>query len=73
MVEGCLWQEGLYNTKPPDEEQENCGDARVGWYGEVLPGIDPDVVVVMSRPRDDEDEWSGSYAAATARSSRRPG
>ena len=59
VVEGCMWQEGLYNTKSSDEEQDNCREARVGWYDEVLPEIDPDVVVVMARPRDDEDEWSG--------------
>jgi len=59
VVEGCLWQEGLYNAKSSDEEQDNCREARVDWYDEVLPEIDPDVVVVMSRPRDDEDEWSG--------------
>ena len=73
VVEGCMWQEGLYNTKSSDEEQDNCRDARVGWYDDVLPEIDPDVVVVMARPRDDEDEWSGSYAAATVRTSRWPG
>ncbi len=59
VVEGCMWQEGLYNTKSSDEEQDNCRDARVGWYDDVLPEIDPDVVVVMARPRDDEDQWSG--------------
>jgi len=32
-------------------------DARVGWYDDVLPRLDPDVVVLLARPRDDPDEW----------------
>lgn len=58
VVEGCLWQEGLYNRKSSDEEKQNCVDARVDWYDDVLPELDPDVVVIMSRPRDDADEWA---------------
>ncbi len=58
VVEGCLWQEGLYNRKSSDEEKQNCVDARVDWYDEVLPELDPDVVVIMSRPRDDPDQWA---------------
>ena len=59
VVEGCLWQEQLYNAKSSDEEQQNCEEARVGWYDEVLPELDPDVVVIMSRPRDEERSWRG--------------
>jgi peptidoglycan/LPS O-acetylase OafA/YrhL len=59
VVEGCLWQERLANGKSSDEEQQNCEDARVGWYDDVLPELDPDVVVIMSRPRDDAQAWSG--------------
>ena len=58
VVEGCLWQEGLYNRKSSEEEKQNCVDARVDWYDDVLPQLDPDVVVIMSRPRDDPDEWA---------------
>lgn len=59
VVEGCLWQEQLRNRKSSEEEQANCEDARVGWYDEVLPELDPDVVVIMSRPRVDAEEWEG--------------
>jgi len=58
VVEGCLWQEGLYNRKSSEEEKQNCVDARVDWYDEVLPELDPDVVVIMSRPRDVASEWA---------------
>ena len=58
VVEGCLWQEELLNSKSSEEEKQNCEDARVGWYDEVLPVLDPDVVVIMSRPRDDR-AWRG--------------
>ena len=57
VVEGCLWQESLYNVKSSDEEQQNCEEARVGWYDEVLPRLDPDVVIIMARPRDNEKVW----------------
>jgi len=81
VVEGCMWQEGLVNTKSSDEEQQNCEEARVDWYDEVLPQLDPDVVVIMSRPRDDVEAWEGvvrrrdgkeqSLARMTVRESRR--
>ena len=58
VVEGCLWQEQLRNRKSSEEEQANCEEARVDWYDEVLPELDPDVVVIMSRPRVDAEEWS---------------
>ena len=57
VVEGCLWQEQLRNRKSSEEEQANCEEARVGWYDEVLPELDPDVVVIMSRPRVEAEEW----------------
>ena len=59
VVEGCLWQEDLDNRKSSEEERVNCEEARVGWYDEVLPALGPDVVVIMSRPRDDPDQWEG--------------
>ena len=59
VVPGCMWQEDLYNTKLLQQGQEDCEEARVGWYDEALPALDPDVVVVMVRPRDDEAEWGG--------------
>ena len=57
VVEGCLWQEQLRNRKSSEEEQANCEEARVDWYDEVLPELDPDVVVIMSRPRVEAEEW----------------
>jgi peptidoglycan/LPS O-acetylase OafA/YrhL len=54
---GCLWQEGLTNLKASPEGQQQCEDARVGWYDEVLPKLRPDVVIILDRPRDDPDEW----------------
>ncbi len=57
VVPGCMWQEDLYNSKLLQQGQEDCEEARVGWYDEALPALDPDVVVVMVRPRDDEAEW----------------
>jgi peptidoglycan/LPS O-acetylase OafA/YrhL len=58
VVPGCLWQEDLYNTKLSEEGQQNCDTARVGWYDEALPVLDPDVVVLMVRPRDEGADWA---------------
>ena len=54
---GCPWQEGLANKKSSEKEAQKCEDGRVGWYDEVLPELDPDVVVLVSRPRD-EPQWA---------------
>jgi peptidoglycan/LPS O-acetylase OafA/YrhL len=58
IVAGCPWQEGLENLRSSSELAEECERFRVGWYDEVLPRLDPDVVVLVSRPRDDES-WQG--------------
>lgn len=58
IVAGCPWQEGLTNHAASESSQESCEEARVGWYDEVLPALSPDVVVLVSRPRD-EKEWEG--------------
>jgi peptidoglycan/LPS O-acetylase OafA/YrhL len=52
IVPGCPWQENLRNTQSSPQRQERCDRARVGWYDEVLPELDPDLVVVASLPRD---------------------
>lgn len=52
VVAGCPWQENLTNAKMKAGARADCESARVGWYENVLPRIDPDLVVVMSRPRD---------------------
>ena len=52
IVSGCPWQENLRNTQSSPQRQQRCDDARVGWYDDVLPKLDPDLVVVASLPRD---------------------
>lgn len=59
IVPGCPWQEKLTNGKQSPEYAEACRDARVGWYDETLPELDPDVVVIVTRARDDAKEWGG--------------
>lgn len=60
IVAGCPWQEGLTNTKQSPENAQACRAARDDWYDEVLPELDPDVVIIVTRARDDEDEWGDS-------------
>ena len=57
IVPGCPWQEGLDNAKLGPETAETCEEGRVGWYDEALPELDPDVVVLLDRPRDDPLVW----------------
>ncbi|MCI0686396.1 MAG: hypothetical protein L0Y54_04040, partial [Sporichthyaceae bacterium] len=54
---GCPWQEGLANDKQNGDGALACEQARVGWYDQALPALDPDVVVLLARPRDDEKTW----------------
>lgn len=49
---GCPWQENLENTVSSPERRERCADSRVGWYDDVLPRLEPDVVVLIGLPRD---------------------
>ena len=54
VVEGCLWQEGLYNTKSSDEEQDNCRDG-------------PGRLVRRRAPRDRPGRGRGDGPAARRR------
>ncbi|MBA2738054.1 MAG: acyltransferase [Nocardioidaceae bacterium] len=59
ILAGCMWQEALLNTEASIDSQERCTKARVGWYERALPRLDPDVVVLVGRPRDDVRTWTG--------------
>ena len=49
---GCPWQLGL-EWDPQDEVLvRNCNTAREEWYGDVLPLLQPDVVLAVHVPRD---------------------
>jgi peptidoglycan/LPS O-acetylase OafA/YrhL len=57
VLAGCPWQEQLTNDKSAADTAQECAQARVGWYDDVLPRLHPDVVVMLDRPRDDPQEW----------------
>jgi peptidoglycan/LPS O-acetylase OafA/YrhL len=59
IVAGCPWQEGLTNLEASDKGEAACERARVGWYDEVLPALDPDIVMLVARPRDGRS-WRGT-------------
>ena len=59
VVPGCLWQEGLLQHQAlRARASENCDDGPGRLVRRGLPELDPDVVVLMVRPRDDEAEWA---------------
>jgi peptidoglycan/LPS O-acetylase OafA/YrhL len=57
VVLGCPWQENLKNLQSPPKRQDECTAARSGWYDEVLPKLDPDLVVLVGYPREAEQRW----------------
>jgi hypothetical protein len=58
VVGGCMWQENLRNTEQSPSGLDRCERARVGWYDAVLPALDPDLVILVGRERDDPSTWS---------------
>ena len=62
VLGGCPWQEGLLNQRQSREGAAECESARVGWYDTALRELDPDIVVLLDRPRDDPSVW-GDRAA----------
>lgn len=52
VVSECAWQEGLLSNRFTGELQETCANSRVDWYDDVLPDLEPDVVVLTGRARD---------------------
>jgi peptidoglycan/LPS O-acetylase OafA/YrhL len=67
VLAGCPWQEGLANANLSAAGARDCEAARVGWYDEALPALDPDVVVLLGRPRDDPAEWEGTVVRRDGR------
>ena len=68
VIAGCPWQEGLANDRLAEGRTQECTEARVGWYRGALRQLDPDVVVLLDRPRDDPEEWGGEVTRRDGRS-----
>jgi peptidoglycan/LPS O-acetylase OafA/YrhL len=67
VIAGCPWQEGLVNARLAQGRTEACTQARVGWYRDGLPRLDPDVVVLLDRSRDDPAEWGATLTLRDGR------
>ena len=67
VIAGCPWQEGLTNARLGGTRTQACTDARVNWYRDALPELDPDVVVLLDRSRDDPAEWGSSLTLRDGR------
>ncbi|VXB00489.1 acyltransferase family protein [Nocardioides sp. AX2bis] len=59
VVTACPWQDGLLNTAAAPDVQQQCLDARRGFYDRTLPALEADVVVLANLNRSDPDEWEG--------------
>jgi peptidoglycan/LPS O-acetylase OafA/YrhL len=64
---GCPWQENLTNAKQSREGWRSCEEHRVGWYDDVLPKLKPDVILLVSRERDEPKEWADLVARRDGR------
>jgi peptidoglycan/LPS O-acetylase OafA/YrhL len=51
VVPRCMWQENLTAGKGTESRQRQCDAARVGWYDDVLPQLDPDLVILAQFAR----------------------
>jgi peptidoglycan/LPS O-acetylase OafA/YrhL len=49
---GCPWQIGLLWAADDQRLLDECASGRLGWYDQIVPALDPDVIVLASAPRD---------------------
>lgn len=59
VLPACSWQAGIVNLGQPSRNQALCADRRERWYEQALPRLAPDLVVLVSSPRDEPEEWEG--------------
>jgi hypothetical protein len=53
-MSSCPWQAQLTNLAMTPQDQATCTASRDGWYGNVLPKLHPDLVILASYSRDNE-------------------
>lgn len=54
VLAACAWQQGLQNERAGPEDQATCRAARETFYGDVLPLLDADLVIVIGLSRTDQ-------------------
>ncbi|HET7385595.1 MAG TPA: acyltransferase family protein [Nocardioidaceae bacterium] len=69
-IPNCTWQENLQVTATTKAHRDACTQARVGWYEKVLPRLHPDLVIVVSYPRDNKREATKGDHAVRQRNGR---
>jgi peptidoglycan/LPS O-acetylase OafA/YrhL len=57
---GCPWQDGLLWVTQDPPLLDGCRSARSDWYDELIPALDPDLVIVSGVPRDPGTRQDGS-------------
>ncbi|CUR54469.1 membrane hypothetical protein [metagenome] len=56
IATGCPWQADIVNDNRPPEQRDECVEQRGAWYDEVLPELDPDLVVLVEQSYDGNDQ-----------------
>ena len=55
IATGCPWQADVVNDNRPPEQRDECVAQRGAWYADVLPELDPDLVVLVEQSYDGND------------------
>ena len=56
IATGCPWQADVVNENRPPEQRDECVAQRGAWYDDVLPELDPDLVVLVEQSYDGNEE-----------------
>ncbi len=57
----CPWQAGIVNFNQDPAVRQGCVAQRGPWYRDVLPGLKPDLVVVVSNSYDNEKRYGDAF------------
>jgi peptidoglycan/LPS O-acetylase OafA/YrhL len=57
----CPWQAGIINYNRPPAERADCVEQRGDWYDQVLPGLKPDLMILVSNSYDREERYAKGF------------
>ena len=65
VMSNCPWQRGLVVERSPGDVQSRCAALRSSFYDDVLPTMDADLVILVSKARSD-GRWVRQVSADDA-------
>ncbi len=61
IMHACPWQADLINYNRPPAERQECIAERGAWYDDVLPQLDPDLMILVSNSYDNEKKYAKGF------------